>query len=109
MCGSKKKQLYKDFLYYRCPDCNDLKKFLGEKIKVNDHINTHYDDMKFALEKRGCKIVKITIKSEPMHYICSCGEEKKQLYRHFIKNNSKCKDCTNQKLDVEVLLALLKI
>ena len=60
------------------------------------------NDMETALLEKGCKILRITTKSEPMYYICVCGTERKQTYKDFITRN--CRSCKTSRFVVEDII-----
>ena len=52
---------------------------------------SYHETIEKLLESKGCKLIEFVSKSVPMTYICRCGEQKKKLYKDYIKRG--CRSC----------------
>jgi hypothetical protein len=57
-------------------------------------MDKHYKEIENLLLERGCTIIEITKKCNPMKYICKCGTERTQLFKDFKRRN--CRNCNIQ-------------
>lgn len=62
---------------------------------MSDNI-TNFKDIYEALEEKGYKIIEITKRSNPIEYICACGEIKIKRYTDIKRKN--CRTCEEKKL-----------
>jgi hypothetical protein len=61
------------------------------------NLKDKFPDIYTVFEKKGCKLIFFTKKTEKLKYICECNIEKEKLYKDFMRNRT-CRTCKDKSL-----------